>query len=201
MATAWSAWDPKDYATWFFELFLGAAGIAVLIISSRRFPVSGVVYFVAACHYAVLAIGAKYTYAEEPFFSWLAERFSLSRNHFDRVGHFMQGVTPALLVREILPRVTAIGTSRWVPVLSVASALAFSALYEILEWAWVALFYPEAGAEWLGMQGDEFDAQADMTMALLGGLVAVVFFRSVHDRSIARVTSGAQSGAQSGGQR
>jgi putative membrane protein len=183
-ATVWSAIDPYDYATWFFELFIGAGGILALVLLRKRFPMSALVLGVAAVHYVVLAIGAKYTYAEEPIFSWLRDTFDLSRNHFDRVGHFMQGVTPALVMREVLQRRTQIGRGFWLGFAALTTAMAFSALYEILEWLWVAVFYPNEGPEWLGMQGDPFDAQADMLMATLGGLLSTVILRVWHDRSI-----------------
>jgi hypothetical protein len=105
-------------------------------------------------------------------------------NHFDRVGHYMQGVTPALVMREVLLRKTKIGRNAWLTFSSVSVALAFSALYEILEWLWVAAFYPDQGPEWLGMQGDMFDAQADMLMAFLGGLTSAVVLARVHDASL-----------------
>ena len=180
---------PVDHATWFFELFLGFGGIALLLLASRCIALSAFVYWVAAAHYLVLALGAHYTYAEMPLFDWLRDAFGLSRNHFDRVGHFFQGLTPAILVRELLPRTSSIGRGFWTPACAVCAALAFSALYEILEWLWVVVFYPESGPEWLGMQGDPWDAQADMAMALLGALCAVVLLRGVHDRSIRSVTA------------
>ena len=133
-ATVWSAIEPYDYATWFFELFIGAAGIIALVLLRKRFPMSSLVLTVAAIHYVVLAMGAKYTYAEEPIFSWLRDTLDLSRNHFDRVGHFMQGVTPALVMREVLQRRTKIGRGVWLSFCALTTAMAFSALYEILEW-------------------------------------------------------------------
>lgn len=181
-ATVWSGINPADRFTWFFELFIGAAGVVVLYLIRKRFRFSSLVYVVAAIHYVVLAVGAKYTYAEVPLFDWLQEALNLSRNHFDRVGHFMQGVTPALVLREVLFRRTGIGKGFWLGFCSVCVALAFSGLYEILEWLWVAAFYPEAGPEWLGMQGDPFDAQADMLMATLGGLLSAVGLAGLHDR-------------------
>ncbi len=106
-ATLWSAIAPYDYATWFFELFLGAIGVVVLVLTHARFRFSPIFYVIVAIHYAILACGAKYTYAEMPLFDWLKEAFSLSRNHFDRVGHFAQGFTPALLESgELLTRKT-----------------------------------------------------------------------------------------------
>jgi len=186
-ATVWSAIGAADCATWFFELFLGSVFVLTLVLVRKRFPFSLLVIWVAAIHYVVLAVGAKYTYAEVPLFNSLRDALDLSRNHFDRVGHFMQGVSPALVTRELLLRRTAIGRNVWLMICSVAVALAFSALYEILEWIWVALFYPDAGPEWLGMQGDPFDAQADMLMATLGGLLSAIGLARLHDRSIERL--------------
>ena len=187
VSTVWSAIEPADYATWFFELLLGAVFVATLVLLRNRFPFSTLVLWVAAVHYIVLAVGAKYTYAEVPLFNYLRDALDLSRNHFDRVGHFMQGVSPALVMRELLLRKTGIGRNVWLGICSVAVALAFSGMYEILEWIWVALFYPDSGPEWLGMQGDPFDAQADMLMATLGGLLSAVVLARLHDRSIERL--------------
>jgi putative membrane protein len=183
-STVWSAIAPVNYATWFFELFVGAIGVTILAWTYPCFRFSPVVYLVVAAHYVVLAFGAKYTYAEMPLMDWAKDYFNLSRNHFDRIGHFAQGVTPALVVRELLARRTTL-TIRWVRNgISISVALAFSALYEILEWLWVLLFYPNAGPEWLGMQGDPWDAQADMLMALLGAILAVMLIGRFQDRQI-----------------
>lgn len=187
VATVWSALFPADFATWFFELFIGLIGVAILTALANRFPFSGLVYGVVAVHYVVLAVGAKYTYSEVPLFNWLKDVLNFERNHFDRVGHYFQGVTPALVTREVLLRTTGIGRSRWLSLLSVCVALAFSGLYEILEWLWVVVFYPDRGPEWLGHQGDPWDAQADMLMALLGGCTAAFILAPWHDRSMARL--------------
>ena len=184
LATAWSAWRPADYATWFFELFLGAALVGVLCALAGRFRLSALAYGVVAAHYVVLAVGAKYTYAAEPFFSWLRDQGVFERNHFDRVGHFCQGLTPALLTRELLLRTVPVRRGALLALLSVSVALAFSGLYEILEWLWVLVFYPTSGPEWLGMQGDPWDAQGDMLMALCGGLVSALLLAPFHDRSL-----------------
>ena len=187
VATLWSAVDPADFATWFFELFIGAIGIVVLVVTHSRFRFSPVVYIVVAIHYIILACGAKYTYADMPLFEWLKDTFHLSRNHFDRVGHFAQGFTPALVVRELLIRRTTLQRA-WVRnVLSISVALSFSAAYEILEWLWVIVFYPDKGPEWLGMQGDMWDAQADMLMAVLGGIAAILLIGRIQDNQIRRM--------------
>jgi len=190
MATAWSAIQPYHYATWFFELFIGAIGIAVLLFTYKRFRFTPVIYLVVAVHYVILAAGAKYTYAEMPLFDWLKDVLDLSRNHFDRVGHFAQGFTAAIVVRELLIRRTRLVTPWIRDGLSVCVALAFSAAYEILEWFWVLIFFPDSGPQWLGMQGDPWDAQADMLLAVIGGAVAIALIGRVQDGQIRFLISG-----------
>jgi putative membrane protein len=187
--TIWSAIQPADYATWFFELFIGAAGVGLLVWTHARFRFSPVVYLVVGVHYIILACGAKYTYAEMPVFEWLKDALHLSRNHFDRVGHFAQGVTPAIVVRELLQRQTRLDAAWIRNGLAFSAALAFSALYEILEWLWVILFYPTRGPEWLGMQGDPWDAQADMLMALLGAAAGILLLARMQDTQIRKLTA------------
>lgn len=187
IATIWSAIDAADYATWFFELIVGALGILLLVLTRSRFQFSALVYLVVAIHYVILACGAKYTYAEMPLFEWLKDAMGLSRNHFDRVGHFAQGFTPALVVRELLMRQTPLRTAWMRNAISISAALSFSAAYEILEWLWVIIFYPDTGPEWLGMQGDPWDAQADMLMAFLGGSTAILFWGRIQDRQMGKL--------------
>jgi putative membrane protein len=194
-STVWSGIAPADYGTWLFELIIGFAGVVVLLAIYRRFRFSNVAYVILAVHYLVLAAGAKYTYSNEPLFNWLRDALSLSRNHFDRVGHFMQGVTPALLSRELLLRTTALGRGKWLSTICVSIALAVSAFYELLEWWMVIIYYPGGGPEWLGMQGDPWDAQGDMLMALLGAIAVVLFFSRPHDRSIETLQSAGRGSA------
>jgi putative membrane protein len=186
-ATIWSGIRPVDYGTWVFELSVGMAGVIILLATYRRFRFSNLVYVLVAIHYVVLAIGAKYTYAEMPLFNWLKDALSLSRNHFDRVGHFFQGFVPAIIVRELLLRTTPLRPGKWVSVLPIAVCLAVSAFYELLEWWMVVVFYPGSGPEWLGMQGDIWDAQGDMLAALVGATGGIVFLSRLHDRSIEAV--------------
>jgi putative membrane protein len=186
-AIAWSLVHPVDYATWAFEITPGATGMLVLIAVSRRYRFSTMLYAVAGLHFVILAAGAKYTYADMPAFNWIKDEFGLARNHFDRVGHLFQGITAALLTREILVRRTPLGRGKLTGFLSICVALAFSAFYELVEWWWVVLFYPANGPEWLGMQGDQWDSQCDMFMALCGAILIAVFLSRLHDRSIAEV--------------
>lgn len=186
VAAGWSLYRPAEYFTWLFEITLGAAGILALVLLAPRFRFSALVYRVAALHFVVLAIGAHYTYEKEPLFDWFKTHLDLSRNYSDRVGHFFQGLTPALLTREVLLRRSNV--RGWLLVLlSLAVPIAFSALYEILEWRWVVAFYPDRPEDWLGMQGDPFDSQGDMLMAVFGAIAAVTLLAPLQNRSIARI--------------
>jgi len=189
LVTVWSFIGAADLFTWFFELMMGAAGILILAFTYKRFYFSNFFLSVAFVHYVVLALGAHYTYAEMPLFDWIKDQLDLQRNHFDRVGHFMQGVTPALLVVEWLIRRSELTNMKIISATAVCAGLAFSAFYEILEWLWVIVFYPDTGPEWLGMQGDPWDAQGDMFMALCGALLAVTVLSTFHRRSIEKQES------------
>jgi predicted acyltransferase/uncharacterized membrane protein YjdF len=186
-ATAWSLRGPTDWSTWLFEIVPGGVSVIVLAATVPRFRFSAFFYAVVTLHFVILAAGAKYTYAEVPLGNWFQDAFHLSRNYFDRVGHLFQGLTVALLTREILIRRTPLGHSRLVAFLSVCVGLAFSAFYELLEWQWVVWFYPDQGPQWLGMQGDMWDAQGDMFMALCGAVLAVTALARPQDRSIGQI--------------
>jgi putative membrane protein len=188
LCLAWSATGTADYAVWLFEISLAVAGILVLVATRRRFPFSTLVYLLVGIHLAVLAAGGKYTYEAVPLGNWLRDLLHLSRNPFDRIGHFFQGFVPAIIAREVLLRTTPLRRGRMVNFLAVCFCLAFSAFYELLEWQIVVWFYPDAGPQWLGMQGDPWDAQQDMLRALLGATVAVLALSRVHDRSMAAVS-------------
>ena len=183
-AFAWSAIRPRDYAVWLFELSLGLVGVLFLVVTRRRFRVSGLAYLLAAVHFVILACGAKYTYAEMPLFDWLRDALGLARNHFDRVGHLAQGFIPAIFVREWLRRAGGQRPGPRLGFLCVSVCLAFSAFYEILEWGIVLRFYPNSGPEWLGMQGDPWDAQQDMLMALSGATLSMLTLSGIHERSM-----------------
>ena len=190
VAFVWSAIRPRDYAVWLFELSLGLTGVVFLVLTRRLFPVSGLAYVLAAVHFVILACGAKYTYAGMPLFDWLRDALALSRNHFDRVGHLAQGFIPAIFVREWLRRAGGLRPGALLGFLCVSVCLAFSAFYEILEWGIVLKFYPDSGPEWLGMQGDPWDAQEDMLMALCGATVSILSLARAHERSMAQLPRG-----------
>jgi putative membrane protein len=186
ISTAWSAYHPREVDTWFFELIFGWIGFVILVVTYRWFRFSALSYLACAFFFIILSWGAKYTYEYVPWFNWLRDTFGLSRNHADRFGHFFQGFVPALLTRELIMRTSTL-RGKWLASISIAMPLAYSAFYELLEMWWAETFYPGKGPEWLGHQGDPWDAQWDMTMALLGAMLAVLVFRKLHDYTIRQV--------------
>lgn len=185
-ALAASAVSPYDRLTWFMEIAPVLLVFPVLVATRRRFPLSDLLYVLIAVHALVLILGGAYTYARVPFGSWLQDLLALERNPYDRIGHFMQGLVPAMAAREVLVRGAFVRGARMAVFLSVCVALAVSAAYELIEWA-AALALGQGADEFLGTQGDPWDTQSDMFMALLGALVATVALRAPHDASIRRI--------------
>jgi putative membrane protein len=180
----WSGINPRDGITWFFEVVPVFLALAILVPTAKSFPLSSLLYRLLFVHGLILMIGGHYTYAEVPVGYWFQETFELSRNHYDRLGHFVQGFVPAILAREILLRKTPLVPGRWLTFLIIAVCLAFSAFYELIEW-WTALLLGESADAVLGMQGDIWDSQWDMFLALLGACVSLATLSKVHDRSLA----------------
>jgi putative membrane protein len=180
---AWSAWRPADTFTWFLEVLPAAIGLLVLLATRRRFPLTGLAYALVLVHCIILMVGGHYTYAEVPLFDWMRDAFELQRNNYDKVGHFAQGFVPAILAREILLRYAIVHGRAWLNLLVVCSSLAFSALYEIIEWI-VALASEEAAEAFLGTQGYVWDTQSDMGYALFGALLSLLLLGRYHDRQL-----------------
>ncbi|MCB1831231.1 MAG: DUF2238 domain-containing protein [Chromatiaceae bacterium] len=163
-------------------------GLVLLIITSHRFPLTQLLYYLLALHAIILIVGGYYTYAEVPLFNWLRDSLELSRNHYDRVGHLAQGFIPAILVREILLRLSPLSRGGWLYLITSCICLAFSAFYEMLEW-WTALISGDAAQAFLGTQGDNWDTQWDMFLALIGAVCAQLTLSQFHDRQIANLTN------------
>lgn len=181
---AWSWVNPHDRFTWWLESLPMVLAIPLLVALQRRFPLSTFLLVLIWLHGAILVVGGHYTYAQVPLGEWAKEWFGWSRNNYDKLGHLAQGVVPAILARELLVRNSPLHGSRWLGFLVVCVALAFSAFYELLEW-FVAVTKGEAAEAFLGTQGDPWDTQTDMLMALVGATVAVVVLGRWHDRSLA----------------
>ena len=179
----WSAVAPKDYFTWALEVAPAVAGFLLLAWLYPRFRFTPLVYVLVWAHAIVLMVGGHYTYAEVPLFDWLKETFHLARNHYDRLGHFMQGFVPALLAREVLLRKTPLRRGRWLTFLVLCVCMAISAVYEIAEWA-VAVLTGSAADAFLGGQGDVWDTQTDMVFCFIGAVAALILLSRVHDRQL-----------------
>ncbi|MCU7842587.1 MAG: DUF2238 domain-containing protein [Candidatus Thiodiazotropha sp. (ex Monitilora ramsayi)] len=179
--------DPvADRYTWFLETSPVMIGLVLLTLTWQRFPLTLLLCRLLAIHAVILMIGGYYTYAEVPLFNWLQEALDLSRNHYDRVGHFVQGFVPAILAREILLRRSPLQRGRWLFFISLSICLAFSAFYELIEW-WVALLSDQAAEAFLGTQGDPWDTQTDMFLALIGASTSLLLLSSAHDRQLAKL--------------
>jgi len=187
IALVWSAARPHDYFTWWLEVFPALIGVALLIATAHRFPLTPLLYVLLFLHALILMIGGHYTYAEVPLGFWMQRTFDLARNDYDRIGHFAQGLVPAIIAREILIRRDVVRRRGWLFVIVVAICLAISALYELLEWQ-VAIRTGSKGDAFLGTQGDVWDTQEDMATAFVGAITALLLLSRLHDRQIARVT-------------
>jgi putative membrane protein len=184
---AWSGWQPHDRLTWWLEVSPVFAGfIALFIAQARGWRLSVLALVLIGLHMAVLMVGGKYTYALVPAGEWLKEAFGFSRNHYDRLGHIMQGLVPAIVCREIFLRNRVVAKRGWLAFLTVCFCMAVSAVYELLEWA-AALISAEAAESFLGTQGDNWDTQNDMFCALIGATFAVIVLRVPHNRSMGKL--------------
>jgi putative membrane protein len=172
---AWSAINPRDYFVWFLETFPILIGAVLMYLTRNSFPLSNLLYRIIFLHMIVLSIGGHYTYAEVPLFNYFKDIFSLSRNNYDKVGHFLQGVTPAMLIQEIIYRKTSLRNKTLIALFSISTALAFSACYEIFEWITAAT--TASGQDFISMQGDVWDTQKDMLTALIGAAFAIFILR------------------------
>jgi putative membrane protein len=173
---------PKDRVTWLLEVFPVLLGVPLLVLTYRRFPLTPLLYRLLALHAVVLMVGGHWTYADVPLGEWL-KGWTGGRNSYDKLGHFVQGFVPAVLVREVLLRRSPLRPGRWLSVLVVSVCLAFSALYEMFEW-WAAVVGGSGADAFLGTQGYAFDTQSDMFFALVGAIAALVLLGRVHDRQL-----------------
>jgi putative membrane protein len=183
----WSGLFPKERFTWLMEVVPAIIGGALMLLTYRRFRFSTVTYTLAWLFALILMVGGHWTYAEVPIGNWARDAFGMSRNHFDRVGHFLQGVIPAMFARELLVRTSPLRPGKWLFFACVSMALAISAGYELFEWQYAVIFGGEQAESFLGSQGDVWDAQKDMFMALLGAIASLALLGGLQDRQIRRI--------------
>jgi putative membrane protein len=179
----WSGIKPHDYFTWVLEVFPGVIGIVVLGFMYRRFRFTNFIYLLVLIHCCILFVGGHFTYAEEPFFNWIKETFNLSRNNYDKLGHFAQGFIPAMLTRELLIRLNVVQKKGWFFFIVVSICLAISAVYELIE-ALTSKLTGESADAFLGTQGYVWDTQTDMLMALVGAVTALLTLSKLHNSKI-----------------
>lgn len=179
-----SGWRPYERSTWWMEIAPIVIAAPVLLATHRRFPLTSLLYVLIALHAVILLVGGAYTYARVPIGFRVQEWFALSRNPYDKLGHFAQGFVPALVARELFVRLRIVRAGQWPAVLAVACALSVSLIYELIEWG-AAVALGQGADAFLGTQGDVWDTQSDMGMAFLGSVVAVVLLSRLQDRQIA----------------
>ena len=179
---------PHDRLTWLLEVAPILLGVPLLVATYCHFPLTPLCYRLVFLHACILMLGGHYTYAEVPLGFWARDALGLARNHYDRVGHLAQGFIPAILAREILLRRTPLRPGGWLFFLVTSVCLAFSALYELIEW-WAAVALEAGATAFLGTQGDPWDTQWDMFLCLVGAVAAQVLLARRHDRELARLDS------------
>jgi len=178
---------PAGKTSWLLEVSPGLVYASALAAAYRRMPLSHIVYGCVFVHVLILIYGGMYTYAETPLGNWARDTFHLSRNPYDRVGHLALGAFPVLTIREILLRKTPLERGGWLTFLSLSVVLAFAAFWELIEW-WVAeLAAPGVGTAFLGTQGDVWDTQWDMFLAIVGSALSLLFVSRAHDASMRKV--------------
>lgn len=189
-----SGMAPYDRQIWLAEVMPVLIALPVLATTARRFPLTPLCDALMAFFALILILGGAYTYARVPLGFWLQDVFELARNPYDRLGHFFQGVTPAILARELLLRTSPLRRGKWLFALITLSCLGISAAYELVEWA-SAVFWGDGSLDFLGTQGDVWDAQWDMFLALLGAMAAQLLLGGWHDRQLAQWPVDGKQGA------
>ena len=182
----WSGISPKDYFTWMLEVAPVIIAVVILSLTYKNFRLTTLAYVLICIHAVILMVGGHYTYAEVPLGEWMKEWFGFERNHYDRIGHIAQGFVPAIIAREILVRTSPLKKGVWLFLVCCAICLSISAVYEMIEW-WVALISKEAADSFLGTQGDNWDTQSDMLMALIGAIVALASLSKLHNQQLKRL--------------
>ncbi|MBS1139499.1 MAG: hypothetical protein H6R13_952 [Proteobacteria bacterium] len=177
---------PYERLTWVMEVAPVLIALPLMIATRRSYPLTTLLTVLIAAHALVLIAGGAYTYARVPLGFWMQDLLGTARNPYDKLGHFMQGFVPAMVAREILIRGAYVRGRKMTGFLCICIAMAISAVYELIEWA-AALYLGQGADEFLGTQGDQWDTQSDMFMALIGSSTAMVFLSRWHDKLLAKL--------------
>ena len=175
-----------DRKIWVLEVFPVLLGFPILFFTYKRFAFTNLIYILLIIHFVILSVGGIYTYAKVPLGYWMQDWFGFSRNNYDKIGHFAQGFIPALLIREVLLRTSQLKQGKWISFIVVSVCLAISALYELLEWL-VAVIQGASAEDFLGTQGDIWDAQSDMFFAFIGAISALIIFSKYHNKLLKKL--------------
>ncbi len=178
----WSGINPYDRGDWWLEIMPFLIAFPILLFTYGRFTLSNLVYTFIAIHTIILAYGGHTTYALAPLGEWMKTVFGFTRNNYDKIGHFAQGFFPYFYVREIISRTSVLKKGKWLNFISISIPLAFSAIYEIIEW--LVAISSSVGEAFLGTQGYIWDTQSDMLLCLIGSIVALILLTKVHDNSM-----------------
>ena len=182
----WAIINPKEGFTCFLEVLPAVIGVLILIFTFKKFRFTNFTYFLILIHCIILFIGGHYTYAEVPFFEYIKETFHQSRNNYDKVGHFAQGLVPAMIIRELFIRKMVISNKSFFNFIIVSICLAISAAYEWIEWL-VSILTGEGGDAFLGTQGYIWDTQSDMLYATIGAIVGLILFSKIQDKQLQKI--------------
>ncbi|WP_410982994.1 DUF2238 domain-containing protein [Bacillus cereus] len=178
----WSVIKPARYSTWAAEAIPAVLGLIIIIAIYNKFRFTTLSYTIIAILAIIMFVGGHYTYSKVPLFNWIKDVFDLNRNHYDRFGHLIKGLF-TIVIREILLRKTQLTKGSWLVTISISISLAIAALYEIIEW--IAFKITKGGTaakDFLGTQGDVWDAQWDMSLALVGSILALLTLSTLHNR-------------------
>lgn len=178
----WSLIKPTHYPIWILEVAPSVVALIFIFFVYKKLRFTTLTYFIIALLTVLTFIGGHYTYDDVPLFDWLQNHYDWSRNHYDRFGHFMKGLL-AIVIREVLLIKTPLSIGKWVQFIAISITLAIAALYEIVEWIAGKIANRET-KDFVGAQGDIWDAQWDMSLTLLGSIIALLLLTSWHNKFI-----------------
>jgi putative membrane protein len=183
----WSLIKPEEgYRVWLLECSPSVIILIIFISRYNKFRFTTLSYVIISLLVILTFIGGHYSYAKVPLFNWLKDYFDLERNHYDRFGHFLKGLM-LIVILEILLRKTTLVKSKTTQFIALCITLSIGAFYEIIEWLSTKIAKGGKVTEnFLGMQGDIWDAQWDMSLLLVGSILSLLLFTKLLYRGLAK---------------